>query len=762
MITTFFGLGNKNEVELEQLKINNKNLSDQYMDSLKVIKAKENSLAELVRSNDALNKQNRSQQEQIMSCNEQIEFLTAQTKSLETEVENLKLLLKKEVENQQDWQTKFQNLTSAFNKNQDELLAARNDRANLQNFKHFLEKQHDEAVQLYSKQKTEEVQRVENELSKQKIEDVQRVENEFKSKIENLETSVKQITEDLKQKEEITQKQQSEITNQLNNLKALQQQIKTLISQNKEETEKIVADHKSKNKEMKKEKKKLEEQISDLQQELKTKIKELNEKAETLNSKYKKYKNKYENSKNELLGLQDLKSHFLPPEEQSPKKFQTIPIYDMIINIDSLKTQKLGWEITINEKTKNLLKEISDCSLVGFVGREKIGKTYLLNKLCEFDLPSGTNTNTRGLSLKYHKELNMLCLDSAGFQAPVYYFEDKNLKRFNIDKESLKKNNEVQREMINDRTLTDIFIQDFILDVCDVIVIMVGQLSQNDQKFIERIVWKYQAKKKIIVVHNFANLYQISDVENKIQMDIIKAFDTTPRLISNTDVNEYIEKSDKKNCTNISHLVLGVDWSESGKNYNNGTIKYLRDIIETTTERKSFDVIAKLQEFFAENYRLYLKFKKRPSKQVFLEFNKNDCALRIRTDEEFEVSNPIFNSFGSLVTNPPYEVFEQKGIYIVLIELPDLKLETVKMDIDNKKNEFNCLRVVGEKNYSDLGDSEKNNGIMGNRMCGEFKCVIPLGPKNYKAFLKNNKSLKYENGILKVEVEYLEEEDQEI
>ena len=509
---------------------------------------------------------------------------------------------------------------------------------------------------------------------------------------------------------------------------------------------------------MKKEKKNLEEQISELQkqnEDLKTENIKMNE-------KYKKYKGKHGNSKIKLQELEALRSHFLPPDEQSPKKSQTIPIYDMIINIDSLKTQKIGWEITINEKNKNLLKEIANCSLVGFVGREKIGKTYLLNKLCEFDLPSGTNTNTRGLSLKYHKELNMLCLDSAGFQAPVYYFEDKNLKRFNIDKESLKKNSEVQKEMINDRTLTDIFIQDFILDVCDVIVIMVGQLSQNDQKFIERIVWKYQAKKKIIVVHNFSNLYQISDVENKIQMDIIKAFDTIPRLISNTEVNEYIEKSDKKNCENISHLVLGVDWSESGKNYNNGTIKYLRDIIETTTERKPFDVIAKIQEFFAENYRLYLKFKKRPSNPVSLEFNKNECALRIRTDEEFEVSNPIFNSFGSLVTNPPYEVFEQKGLYIVLIELPDLKPETVKMDIDNKNNEFNCLRVVGEKNYSDLGDSEENNGIMGNRMCGEFKCVIPLGTKNYKAFLKDKNNLKYSRGILKVEVEFLEEEDMEI
>ena len=745
-MTNFFNWANPYEKEIHELKANNHNLSNQYYDSLNTIKVKEISLAELLKKHNALHEVSRSQEQQI-------NFLTAQTKSLETEMENLKSRLKN-TENQEVWETKFKNLTQAFNKNQDELLTARNEIAKLKNFKQFLEKQHEEAVQLCSNLKIEEVQRVENECSKRKTEELQRLENDFKSKIDNLETSVKQLGEKLKEKEEIIQKQQSERTNLTNNLNASQQQIKNL-RQSKDE---IQADYKSKNKEMKKEKKNLEEQISELQkqnEDLKTENIKMNE-------KYKKYKGKHGNSKIKLQELEALRSHFLPPDEQSPKKSQTIPIYDMIINIDSLKTQKIGWEITINEKNKNLLKEIANCSLVGFVGREKIGKTYLLNKLCEFDLPSGTNTNTRGLSLKYHKELNMLCLDSAGFQAPVYYFEDKNLKRFNIDKESLKKNSEVQKEMINDRTLTDIFIQDFILDVCDVIVIMVGQLSQNDQKFIERIVWKYQAKKKIIVVHNFSNLYQISDVENKIQMDIIKAFDTIPRLISNTEVNEYIEKSDKKNCENISHLVLGVDWSESGKNYNNGTIKYLRDIIETTTERKPFDVIAKIQEFFAENYRLYLKFKKRPSKPVSLEFNKNECALRIRTDEEFEVSNPIFNSFGSLVTNPPYEVFEQKGLYIVLIELPDLKPETVKMDIDNKNNEFNCLRVVGEKNYSDLGDSEENNGIMGNRMCGEFKCVIPLGTKNYKAFLKDKNNLKYSRGILKVEVEFLEEEDMEI
>ena len=124
-----------------------------------------------------------------MARDDQINFLKAQMKNLETEFR-----LKKE-ENQQDWETKFKNLNFAFHKNLDELLAARNELAKLQNFRQFMEKQQGEAVQLYSKEKTEEV------------------ENDS-----NLENSVNQQKEDLKRQEEIIRKQQIEIKNLTNAL----------------------------------------------------------------------------------------------------------------------------------------------------------------------------------------------------------------------------------------------------------------------------------------------------------------------------------------------------------------------------------------------------------------------------------------------------------------------------------------------------------------------------------------------------------------
>jgi len=286
-------------------------------------------------------------------------------------------------------------------------------------------------------------------------------------------------------------------------------------------------------------------------------------------------------------------------------------------------------------------------------------KTYILNKICDLDLPCGTNVNTKGLSLKYANNRNLICLDSAGIGTPVYYYSEDLMKRFGVTKEDLKRKDELRHKMIDDRTLTDVFIQDFILDVCEVIIIVVGQLSQYDQKFIERVASKYKAKKKIVVIHNFSNLYSTEDVERKIQRDIVKVYETTERYIPNTEIPEYIEKINDKVKENISHLVLGVEWSESGKKFNEPTLKYLKDILDTRIEKKSFNLVKQLTKFMEDYYRLYFQFKEIPKEGFTLNLNKDETELKIKTDGVFEVSNPIFNSLGTLVTNPPYEIFER-------------------------------------------------------------------------------------------------------
>ena len=426
--------------------------------------------------------------------------------------------------------------------------------------------------------------------------------------------------------------------------------------------------------------------------------------------------------------------------------------YDIVIDIDSLKAQKFGWLITEN-LTKKIQANKEFC-IIGLVGRENIGKTYILNKICEFNLPSGSNVNTKGLSLKYAENRNLICLDSAGIQTPVYYYDKNLMERFNVTKEQLKDSDsseDIRREMINDRTITDIFIQDFIMEVCEVILIVTGQLSQNDQKFIERIAGRYKSKKKIIIVHNFSNLYSVKDVERKIEKDIIKAFDTIPKKISDTDLFEYVEKNKDKTKENISHLVLGVDWAESGLKYNEHTFEYLRDIFDTRIDHKTFNIYNELTKFLEENYRLYMRFKERLDNPVTLSL-KND-RLYIESDKPYEISNPIFNSLGNLVTTPPFEMIESEENYVILLEIPDLNIKTLNMAINKKLNEFNCLVISGIKNYHDINNQDIKN-ITVFRNYGDFKYIIPLGRNFISVEIKEKK---YKKGILTIEVSKMKE-----
>ena len=397
--------------------------------------------------------------------------------------------------------------------------------------------------------------------------------------------------------------------------------------------------------------------------------------------------------------------------------------------------------------------------MVGFIGPENIGKTFVLNKLCGFDLPSGTNIHTKGLSVKYSNNNYVICLDSAGMQTPVYYYKPKQMERFNINKEDLKKNEEMKLEMLNDRTITDIFIQDFILEVSEVLIIVVGQLCQNDQKMIERIANKYQYKKRIIIIHNFYNLSMKKDIEKKIEKDIILAFDTTERFIPDSNVKEYIEKNIDKKKQNISHLILAQENSEAGKIYNEKTISYLQDMIDTLNDKREFRLIDELNYYIKENYRKYFQFKKIPKEIVCLEYDKAKEILKIKSDENYEISNPIFNSLGNLISNPPFEVFVKNDRYICLLEISDLEKESLKIKIEKKKTEFNCLIIQGIKKASQYS-LEENEKIIGMRNSGNFLYMIPLGPNYISVKLCEEKDFKYKSGILVVEV-YIKEDVEE-
>ena len=479
-------------------------------------------------------------------------------------------------------------------------------------------------------------------------------------------------------------------------------------------------------------------------------IKQLTERKDKHKNRAGNYKALVREKEIEILKLKEETTQ--QNNNNSPKKPKpSFTNYDLIFHIESLKAShwKISLPITQNPEilTSNFI------STVGIVGLENNGKTFLLNKICGFNLPSDSGIHTEGLSMKFSEHSTFLCLDSRGAQTPVYYFAPEVMKRFDVNiNDDI--NEEMRTLMINDRIITDYFIQDFILEKSQIIMIVAGQMSQNDQKLIERICKDFKAKKKIVVIHNMQNLTKIEDVQKRVDKDIILSFKVTELAIPGSDVKMYVEKSQGKEQQNILHFVLGAENKESGNYYNKPVFEHLRKIIDTDVERQKHDIIFEMKEYFEENYRRYIKFSQRPKSPIELEFSEKSLSFNITTSDKFEVSNPLFNSLGSFVVNPPYEIFKTEREYICLIEIANLILDSLKTSITKKKSEFNLLVLTGERKNATV----EGEMIAGYRNLGDFTLYFPLGPKGEIVKI-DEESIKYKSGVLHMKIIYSSEEE---
>ena len=318
-----------------------------------------------------------------------------------------------------------------------------------------------------------------------------------------------------------------------------------------------------------------EQQIKDLKEKLviaENKIKSLNaETAKLEKSLYDERQKIYGIEKKSIVKDDEINNLLNKDNVESDKR-----VYDFIIHIDSLNDLKNdGWKLSYNENdvhNKEKIQESLNSSkiLVGVIGYENVGKTHFLNKLCGDNLPYGYNYHTQGLSFKIseNEKLPFIYADAAGCGKPFSYYPKSLVPVSDKDK-----NLEDKCDIVNDRIMTETFIQDFILANCNIIMIILGQLTQENQKMIERIIRNYY-NKKIFIIHNFSNLAYVQSVEEKVKRDIIEAFPVKEQNLLafddktydiNRNYKQFIEER-KGNC--ISHLIYAREETEAGQYYN--------------------------------------------------------------------------------------------------------------------------------------------------------------------------------------------------
>ena len=137
-------------------------------------------------------------------------------------------------------------------------------------------------------------------------------------------------------------------------------------------------------------------------------------------------------------------------KERKNKKIEDF--YDIIININSIKNvSKEGWEVKFTDDGLEKYNKYKDQELItiGVLGNNNKGKSFLLSKISKIKLLTGTSIHTNGLSVKYpelkdYKGRQLILLDSAGFETPVF---KKINNEINI-KEKANNSNEEQNKVI--------------------------------------------------------------------------------------------------------------------------------------------------------------------------------------------------------------------------------------------------------------------------------------------------------------------------
>ena len=239
--------------------------------------------------------------------------------------------------------------------------------------------------------------------------------------------------------------------------------------------------------------------------------------------------------------------------------------YDVIINIKSIKDIIKGWPIKSTEKGKKqyLEKKNEPVLKVGVIGNEDKGKSYLLSRISKIDLPSGVSISTEGLSIKYpeleeYKNRKIALLDSAGLETPVITDKFEN-------------NGELFREKSKEKLITEMFLQNYILNVSDILIIVVGKFTYSEQKLLSKIKTEIKManiNKPLFIIHNLLTFTSKEQVENHINDYLLKSatfeLEEGHKITTNKVIQNGVYYYEKNTARTIYHLIYANEGSEAG------------------------------------------------------------------------------------------------------------------------------------------------------------------------------------------------------
>ncbi|KAL4442566.1 hypothetical protein ABPG74_006968 [Tetrahymena malaccensis] len=362
-----------------------------------------------------------------------------------------------------------------------------------------------------------------------------------------------------------------------------------------------------------------------------------------------------------------------------------------IIQQDNHQQKQRGLQVQyFNDKHKLYSK---DQTIIGMQGQRNKGKTYLLNCLINTEFPSDYNVSTPGICLKFHNFENkkIIYIDSEGLSCPIEIDYDSNKNYIKL-KEKLENegvlDQEIDKLLQNDITnkhldqkVTEQLQQDFIIQSSHILLIVVSNLTQDDQKLIHTISQQLAGEnkpKEVYVVHNLKETHRKQYIEDYIQkLKLLYPLRELP-------INTY-QKINQNNIVfvdcinnNFNHLIMAYSNSEAGQYYNQFTLHYLKYRIAMCQQVTNFNTIEKIKEYFNQNLQNFVVLKKTDIQEIkenddksLLKYDEQKNAIVLKEQYKIEkVKELSVNVFGFLQKDCLYSIYNKDESRILIVEIP--------------------------------------------------------------------------------------------
>ena len=455
--------------------------------------------------------------------------------------------------------------------------------------------------------------------------------------------------------------------------------------------------------------------------------------------------------------------------------------YDVIIDINSINSLKNeGWAIKYNKERKEIYDKIisEETIKIGVLGLNNVGKSFLLSKIVNGEIPIGYSIETKGISIKYAiqddkeknpKEINGICiLDSAGFETPLLRENKKSTKTDNNIKDN--KDNEegksdpveeaikfggIEDNLSSDKAQTERFIEQLIISLSDMIILVVGKLTRTEQKLITRIknlsIRNEKNKiRSIIIVHNLSQYHKIAEVNKHIEQYLNRS--ATFKLKERKFIGEgkfdkrnyFVEDSDESEEIQIFHYIMAKEGTEAGNYFNDFTMELIKNQFNNFNKRREINIPDEIINLFSE-----LSTEILGEKMECYKSEKDSNVIKLLEKENKKknkiiiIKQAYIDQDGNYLKNkdkfePKYSLHyykekneeedEYENYLLLRLEIPGNVIRLTARSTNPKNDKYNGIFIKGIKKEDDFKEKSKEDftTISDNRNYEEFTYFIEL------------------------------------